>query len=143
MGMNIIKESSEKSDGIDVRIFDILVKWIREHQNTRETIRYSELANLVDADSVAYSNIGTRLGRVSNYSRENKFPPISAIVINSSNEPGEGFFEALGYDGLSQEKKTEIWISLLNEIYLTPIKNWEKLAEKYRAFVGINQKVKQ
>ena len=138
--MNIIKESSKQSDGIDVRIFDILVKWIEEHQKTRETITYAELANRVDADSVASSNIGTRLGRVSNYSKENDFPPISVIVGSSSDGPGVGFYEALGYNQLSQEKKTEIWIPLLNKVYSIPIEDWEQLAEKYRAFVSKKQK---
>ena len=134
--MNIIKESSKYSDGIDVRIFDILVKWIKEHQKTRETMTYAELANLVDTDSVASSNIGTRLGRVSNYSRENGFPPISVIVGSGSDGPGVGFYEALGYNQLPQEKKTDIWIPLLNEVYSIAIENWEKLAKEYKVYVG-------
>ena len=134
--VNLAQEASEKSDEIDLKIFNILVEWIKNNNRDRAPITYSDLVKQVNAYSVIPVNVGIRLGRVSNFSREHNLPPISAIVGGLEfSEPGKGFFEALGLEGLSSDKRLEKWIQLLNEVYDVPVENWKDLAEKYRKYI--------
>ena len=135
--MNINAESSNQSDELDLKIFNILVDWIKEHYKDKAPITYSELVNQVNAYSVIPVNVGIRLGRVSNYSRENGLPPISAIVGGLEfSEPGKGFFESLGLEGLTSDKRLEKWIMLLNEVYSTKLEDWETLLEQYENYIN-------
>ena len=134
--VNLAQEASEKSDAIDLKIFNILVEWIKNNNKDRAPITYSDLVKQVNAYSVIPVNVGMRLGRVSNFSREHNLPPISAIVGGLEfSEPGKGFFEALGLEGLSSDKRLEKWIQLLNEVYDVSVENWKDLAEEYQKYI--------
>ena len=134
--VNLAQEASEKSDEIDLKIFNILVEWIEKNNRDRAPITYSDLVKQVNAYSVIPVNVGMRLGRVSNFSREHNLPPISAIVGGLEfSEPGKGFFEALGLEGLSSDKRLEKWIQLLNEVYDVSVENWKDLAEEYQKYI--------
>ena len=134
--VNLAQEASEKSDEIDLKIFDILVEWIKKNNRDRAPITYSDLVKQVNTYSVIPVNVGMRLGRVSNFSREHNFPPISAIVGGLEfSEPGKGFFEALGLEGLSSDERLGKWVQLLNEVYNVPVENWEDLAEEYQEYI--------
>ncbi len=135
--VNFTQEASTQSDEIDVKIFDLLVDWIEKHYKDRAPITYSDLVNQVNAYSVIPVNVGMRLGRVSNYSRENNLPPISAIVGGLEfSEPGKGFFEALGLEGLSSDERLEKWIKMLNEVYDCPVEKWKETSTRYKDFVA-------
>lgn len=134
---NFIQEESTRSDETDVKIFEILVNWIENHYKDSAPITYSDLVNQLNSYSVIPVNVGMRLGRVSNYSKENNFPPISAIVGGLEFcEPGKGFFEALGLENLSSDKKLEKWVSLLKEVYSIPVEDWKNLYIEYKDFVA-------
>lgn len=129
-------EQVKYSDENDLKVFDVLIKWIEEHQKDKANITYGILVDKVSAYSIIPVNVGTHLGRVSNFCKENSAPAISAIVGSIEKcEPSKGFFEVLGCADLPMEKKLEIWIPMFNAVYDYPIEKWQELREKYKTYI--------
>lgn len=134
-------EQTKYSDENDLKIFDVLIEWIKEHNDKRKpdykaNITYSTLVDKVSAYSIIPVNVGTHLGRVSNFCKENNAPAISAIVGSIEKcEPSKGFFEVLGCADLSMEQKLAKWMPLFNAVYDYPIEQWQELREKYKNYI--------
>ena len=129
-------EQTKYSNKDDLKVFEVLVKWIDEHKKDRKPITYSELVNEVSAYSIIPVNVGTHLGRVSNFCKENNAPAISAIVGSIEKcEPSKGFFEVLGCADLPMEKKLEVWMPLYNAVYDYSLEDWKKLRESYKIYI--------
>lgn len=129
-------EQIEYSDENDLKVFDVLIKWIKNNKDDRRPIKYGELVNEVGAYSIIPVNVGTHLGRISNFCKENNAPAISAIVGSLEKcEPSKGFFEVLGCADLPMEKKLEIWMPLYNAVYDYPLESWQELREKYKNYI--------
>lgn len=140
---NMISEivDTEYSDEIDLKIFDLLIDYIRENRKQPNAITYSALTEKVDTYSVVPVNIGYRLGRVSNFCRDNGAPVISAIVGSLEHcEPSAGFFELLGMESLPADKRLEVWMPIFNAVYEYPLADWQKLRDKFAEQIKGNKK---
>ena len=131
-----IKES-DYIDEVDLKIFELLIDYIKKNKKQPNTITYSALTDLVDTQSVIPVNIGYRLGRISNYCREHDAPVISAIVGSLEHcEPSAGFFELLGMDALPADKRLEVWMPIFNAVYEYPIEKWMELRDSFAKQIG-------
>lgn len=117
---------------IDLKIFEILVDWIKENKAEQTPMPYAKLAKAVDNPSVIPTNLGNYLGHVSSYCLEHDAPAISAIVGGSNTcEPGAGFFELLGYPDTKPEDRIELWLPLLKQAY--EYGSWDELLTKAKS----------
>lgn len=79
----------------DVRNIDVALYLINHVKSNRDNpeITYGELADRV-GDELTARTIEPYLGNISEVCKENNFPLLSAIVVNSETKiPGDGFFK--------------------------------------------------
>jgi hypothetical protein len=117
---------------IDIQIFEILVNWIKENKSDQTPMPYAQLTKKIDNPSVIPVNVGIYLGNISTYCMEHNAPPISAVVGGSDTvEPGKGFFDLIGYPELKADKRIDVWLPKLKEVY--DYDGWDEVIEKAKS----------